>query len=235
MTTKNIKLVFIIAIGLMIFAFFAPWLFTRPARFQFLDFSSMGQIGDTIGGTTAPIIGIINAFLVYFALKAQIEANAQIQKQILEQEQEKVKEKNIALIRELYKYLKEDMIEKFNDKDYIKISTIISNMDGGTTGKDDSIEDVKKLYNPYYEFCLLLETITLVIDKVNNEDIYDTDRQLFKILLNTLLDENLFIHYDRLTPLKFTRGTKLPDNIEVERGIPDVISNQILYMKKKLI
>ncbi|MCA6381350.1 MAG: hypothetical protein IM610_16570 [Cytophagales bacterium] len=34
-----------------------------------------GQIGDTIGGMTAPFIGLINAYLVFGAFKTQIRAN----------------------------------------------------------------------------------------------------------------------------------------------------------------
>lgn len=39
------------------------------------------EIGDAIGGMTAPIIGLFSAFLVYIAFRAQIKANEQLQKQ----------------------------------------------------------------------------------------------------------------------------------------------------------
>lgn len=38
-------------------------------------------IGDTIGGISAPIIGLVSSVLVYLALKAQIDANSLINKQ----------------------------------------------------------------------------------------------------------------------------------------------------------
>jgi hypothetical protein len=47
-----------------------------------LDFTQTGQIGDTIGGITAPMANLLGAILVYLALKAQIEANLILKKQL---------------------------------------------------------------------------------------------------------------------------------------------------------
>ena len=52
-----------------------PTLFTQPAFFDVFDFSNSGQIGDTIGGITAPFISSIAAVLVYLALREQVKAN----------------------------------------------------------------------------------------------------------------------------------------------------------------
>lgn len=38
-------------------------------------FRNTGQIGDTIGGITAPFVGLLSAYLVYISFKAQIAAN----------------------------------------------------------------------------------------------------------------------------------------------------------------
>jgi len=51
------------------------YIFTRPAFLSSWNFSDTGQIGDTIGGITAPIINLIGAILVYISFRAQIEAN----------------------------------------------------------------------------------------------------------------------------------------------------------------
>lgn len=53
----------------------APALFTLPALTSRFDFSASGQIGDTIGGITAPIINFVGALLVYLAFKEQQSAN----------------------------------------------------------------------------------------------------------------------------------------------------------------
>jgi hypothetical protein len=41
------------------------------ASYTSWHFTSTGQIGDTIGGITAPFIGVLNALLLYFTIKKQ--------------------------------------------------------------------------------------------------------------------------------------------------------------------
>lgn len=56
----------------------APWLFTRPYPFDWksLDFTKTGSIGDTIGGITAPFVGLVSILLLWWTLKAQLDFNA---------------------------------------------------------------------------------------------------------------------------------------------------------------
>lgn len=58
----------------ILFTFFAPFIFTLKGP-EFLDFTEKGEIGDTIAGTTAPIIGLVNAILLYFTLREQYRFN----------------------------------------------------------------------------------------------------------------------------------------------------------------
>lgn len=46
---------------------------TKSGKLDFLK--ETGPIGDTIGGLTAPIIGLIGSLLVYYSFKAQLRAN----------------------------------------------------------------------------------------------------------------------------------------------------------------
>lgn len=50
-----------------------------------ISFKDTGQIGDTIGGITAPFLGFFGSILVYLTLRAQITANKKIQNQFDEQ------------------------------------------------------------------------------------------------------------------------------------------------------
>jgi hypothetical protein len=50
-----------------------------------LSFADTGEIGDTIGGITAPFMSFFGSVLVYLALKSQIDANKIIQDQFDEQ------------------------------------------------------------------------------------------------------------------------------------------------------
>jgi hypothetical protein len=71
-----------IAIGSVVFAilwvFFGPILLTKT-NFCLVDFggseNNTGIIGDTIGGITSPVVGLISILLLYFALIKQIESN----------------------------------------------------------------------------------------------------------------------------------------------------------------
>lgn len=70
----------VLAIGI-ISIILAPYILTRQTIFANLDFHETGQIGDTIGGITAPILSLVGSILVFLALKAQINANSIVMKQ----------------------------------------------------------------------------------------------------------------------------------------------------------
>lgn len=57
-----------------------------------INFTKTGEIGDTIGGITAPIAHLIGAFLVFISFKTQIRAN--------EIQQKALKKEKIEIIRE---------------------------------------------------------------------------------------------------------------------------------------
>lgn len=60
-------------IGVLLVVLF-PLLFTWQ-KISWISFQDTGPIGDTIGGITAPIVGLLGAYLVYVSFKAQVEAN----------------------------------------------------------------------------------------------------------------------------------------------------------------
>lgn len=69
---------------LLIFSASSLYIFTKPAIWDTLNFSNKGQIGDTIGGITAPVINSVGAILVFVSFQAQIKAN-KIQADLLKQ------------------------------------------------------------------------------------------------------------------------------------------------------
>jgi len=85
------KYIFII-VGIIIL--FIPALLTQTSWFLW-DFSQVGQVGDTIGGVTAPFVGLLGAYLVYQAFDAQVKAN-EIQSEA-NQIQRKTAEFDVAL------------------------------------------------------------------------------------------------------------------------------------------
>lgn len=51
------------------------WLPYLLTQFSILDFTETGQIGDTIGGTMSPFVGILAAILTFMAFWIQYQAN----------------------------------------------------------------------------------------------------------------------------------------------------------------
>ena len=92
MKKQNFTIILLIGIILIIFA--SLYLFTRPALLSSFDFSNSGQVGDTIGGITAPILNLIGAYLVYISFQAQLEAN-KIQIKALNDEKERIRNEGI--------------------------------------------------------------------------------------------------------------------------------------------
>lgn len=63
-----------IVLIIVIIAILAPMIFTLPG-FKCLNFLGTGQIGDTIGGTTAPFWGFLSVILLYLTFKEQQDFN----------------------------------------------------------------------------------------------------------------------------------------------------------------
>lgn len=62
----------IAALVIIIAACLAPWLFTLPDT---PDFTNIGQIGDTIGGTMSPFVGIAGVIMTFVAFMMQVRGN----------------------------------------------------------------------------------------------------------------------------------------------------------------
>jgi hypothetical protein len=105
--------------------FILPYVFTRP---WIGDFTESGQIGDTIGGTTAPFIGLLSAWLVYRAFKAQIEANELISRQLKIEENRymegQIKDRETTQAANFLK-MYETYVRALNGMSFVKIETDI--------------------------------------------------------------------------------------------------------------
>jgi hypothetical protein len=70
----------------LIFAFFAPFIFTSKSEFLDFNFNHTGQIGDTIGGLMNPFVATAGVFVTGLAFYVQYKANKQ-QRELFEREQ----------------------------------------------------------------------------------------------------------------------------------------------------
>ncbi|BFP40455.1 hypothetical protein FGF1_13000 [Flavobacteriaceae bacterium GF1] len=76
---KKNRTAMILVLLVLTINFIIPWLFTRNVSWLGIGFDDTGQIGDTIGGLTAPFLNGISIIVLYLAFQAQIKANAQFQ------------------------------------------------------------------------------------------------------------------------------------------------------------
>lgn len=62
----------IAALVIIAAACFAPLIFTQPGS---IDFTATGEIGDTIGGTMSPFVGIAGVLVTFVAFLMRVRAN----------------------------------------------------------------------------------------------------------------------------------------------------------------
>lgn len=99
-------------VGLLILCL-VPILLTRPAFSNFLDFSSTGEIGDTIGGLTTPIIALIGAILTFLAFWIQFKANKEHTRQFKKQDTSSKRERFETKFYDMVKLHREN-VNEFN-------------------------------------------------------------------------------------------------------------------------
>ncbi|MCE5223253.1 hypothetical protein LLG10_03575 [bacterium] len=98
-------------------------------RSGWIDFSATGEIGDTIGGLTAPVIGVIGAALVFLSFMEQWKAN-RIQWTVMQENKlEEIKEKNFAIIWEQYKEIKNELHHPFLKKCLVSLKNNVKEID----------------------------------------------------------------------------------------------------------
>jgi hypothetical protein len=220
----------------------APIIATQKVFWKSFDFSETGQIGDTIGGITAPIVNIIGAILVFYALKAQIEANSLIQDQFDEQKEEELKRKKLAYITEQVNIIRADL------NDFI-FTYRNNNLRYNYSGADGIYEFLKSIkdggnhYEDYQEFLNknpkineltnLLKIIKNQIGIIKSEDISTTDKNYFLSLIdyqyNSKIQQSIRVFSKYKLSEQETCG-----GCNQKHGIPDEIFYECELIETKL-
>lgn len=157
----NIAALVIIFLGLVLLLVF-PWLLSQHS--WKLDFSETGQIGDTIGGITAPIIGFMSAILIYLSFMIQYRAN-QMQWQAIRNEQLLSRLPHaMNEIREIIETDKTSDNLTIEDFKNLLISMVLMNFDTNI-----------KLFNthlvPYRKLIVYLEKTTRLISQIEHSQL----------------------------------------------------------------
>jgi hypothetical protein len=222
-----------------------PFILTGQYFHERFNFSDTGQIGDTIGGITAPFMNLIGAFLVFYALQAQVKANELIQGQIDKDNEEKECENEGRNLNQLYSYLTDSIngfhfktlpVEQLKNIDGIDTVTEFKGGEAfyrlfsqirchyhGTQDELHSQQAVSELLSVLKIMDLLLDK--LKITKSKNEEILITlVRHLFDYKIVTRIrdeqDNELGLEYCAVC--------------DCNHGLPDELKNLILEIRRKL-
>jgi hypothetical protein len=207
-----LRIALVVLIVGVIAMFAAPFLFTRN---WFISFTETGQIGDTIGGITAPISSLVGSILVFLALKSQVVANKITQEQIRDQQSEERRKKEIAYVSDLYKYFL-NSIHTFETKYYKGHRAIMKVMSSLADSERNQAHDEGRLYyGTAAELYSLLKLGKLFLEQVNKSGMEEPDKRYFKELLKH--------HYDSFILPYLTKDntkTNCPVCGEMHNGIP---------------
>lgn len=162
--------------GTILILFGSTYIFTRPAIFDIFNFSKTGEIGDTIGGITSPIINIIGSILIYVSFKSQINAN-KIQFRLVQIEiQGQTFDRNFEIALDLFKELKTDYKAlQYNASIGQSALNIFVNEIDITTTKEKFVNYTKKPI--YVDWQFILCEYDLLLNHILNSKMRKDERQ----------------------------------------------------------
>lgn len=206
--SNNIVWVFLVFILIVIIL---PRLFIGTAKIGIFDNFKPNEIGDAIGGMTAPIIGSFSAFLVYIAFREQVIAN-----KILKEENT---HNTINRYINLIEYIKQDTLS-ISYQPQTKENTIIG---------INAIEHIFTLLN-IIDFHRANDFL-----KNNYEDII----RIYLLSINILdaidkLDVNTNEKIFLINKLSFLKS-KIPNNIEINDNYIKGTLGEKLFETSKFI
>ena len=227
---KQSKIILVVGIILVIIS---PILLTR--EFGWISFEDTGQIGDTIGGITAPIVNLIGAVLVYYAFLLQLDANKLIFQQINEEKKEQQINQNKAYIFELYKHLKDELysfsllrekrIGSFEDKRVVMVEY------KGLEAIDKMLSQIMSEHDDYgsvsyklKEFESIIELFKKVLSSLKEININPIDKKFFL--------ESLEYMYESKMKSSMVELVKPCENCgKVHNGNPDKLNELRNYIE----
>lgn len=240
---RQARIIFIIGVILLIAA---PFLFTRIG---FIDFTNTGQIGDTIGGVTAPIANLLGSLLIFYALQAQIDANRIVQEQIAKQTDTDSKKKAMQNLMDQFKILREDI----NEFEYI---TAVEYFEGSTNKttyltrigydafrqvivgmkhfKSDNHGSIFEVNPKLLEVRSILIVIDNFTDKLQTTDIENGDREFLKNLISYQFNSKVKHCFDGMEEFRVSKHRPCEKCGQIHSGVPDEFFKIINSLNSKL-
>lgn len=183
-------------LGSIVITCFAPFLFTRTAFCDNLIFSETGQIGDTIGGITAPFIGIINILLLVLTLRAQLHFN-------MDQAHDNTVSQLLSLQSEIIHMNERIIFSYTNEKEFSSKGNGIESLSLLQWGNDGTpritLREMNYLLRQIDPFIRLCNCYTLLVGNMKQDD---DDLSSFTKYYKTMLN-NFFDDIDKLSITSF--------------------------------
>jgi hypothetical protein len=179
------------SVVLILICFVSILLFTLPAFTKYFDLSEENGIGSSIGGITAPIIGIASSILLYLALTKQTESNIE----------QKLKNDSDII------FLLLNQLNTEYDNFYFKlkinsVDTKYSGLEGLTEFSKrmngifnfDNLKANSKTFRTFYEsgqIVLIVESINLINNRVEQSQLSREMKELFSFKLKLFYEAKL--------------------------------------------
>jgi glycosyltransferase involved in cell wall biosynthesis len=244
----------LIIVGLIILIIFSPIIFTQISLGP--SFIGTGEIGDTIGGITAPFVNLLAAFLVYKSFTAQIAANKQQRDDHNEQMNQINREHTFNYLSNLFKLAK-DYYYSNNYVSSSKINLITSiynnakstrndikyDLENFTLGQDFSLSDhdMKKAYSNRFIVAQLIKVksnLTNILEflkELNSSILEDSIKKFYYREIELMLND---MQIWRLTEEKYFKTLDNYDivSLRTQKLIDEcvTITNEIYHSKVKL-
>jgi len=221
MTNRN----YIFALGFILLLFGTILTLIQPAFWSGYDLSDTGEIGDTIGGITAPIINLLGATLVYSSFLEQNRANK------IQSEQN-----SFNLLHELFKELKAE----FTNLTFATKNVNDGNVYSGSKAQSVFIEilesridnlDFKK--NSFFkEYLFLMGNLTIFLDIVDESTASKPEKIYILRLFHFLYLAKIKDNHEKI--MELTSGkTHHADFLQLLKDAESKIeSNYIKYFPK---
>jgi hypothetical protein len=155
-----IGMTFFLIVFLVAVVLFISSLAIDPVHGQWIvDFDKAGTFGDLISGISAPIVGLLSAYLIYTSFKAQIRAN----RIVVEQFEKTQKEENfLYLLKEFEKLLDEIHTFSFENLQGIEAyEKVFDNLDNYLFFNFDK-SDSNWFRKAYFQFSRMRQNILLL-------------------------------------------------------------------------
>jgi len=110
----KIYFLLVLAFVTIVLAFISPFILTRPSVNQDFDFSTSGQIGDTIGGLMNPFIALAGVIVTGLAFYIQYKANQQQRELFLKEQAENKRQ----LQEQIDNQNKQNQLQQFESQFY---------------------------------------------------------------------------------------------------------------------